>query len=813
MRRFLTIAAIVGSCVAGTVASGPTIQAQAQVPETSVELIDQSPFVHAGNSLELRLGLNGVDPSWTVQLTPHSPGTTKVVDAQGRETSRVTLDELLGIMAGTRPLGASRGVLTIPVGDLPVDPDGGVAISVPTVGGPTVAGPTLGDPVGDPGSGGALDVPVPRDRVGVVYPLEIGLLDPDGRSVGRSVVTFVVVLSRARQVRAGCDPSEGTVVSCRQLSLAWLWRMSTEQPAHRPDGTLEPLVRADLVEGGRLACLVELAAAGAVPLTLIPDPELLDRWQAGIAAEQDLETAAPTPDPTTTTTPTTSTSTSTTAPTAAAPTATDPPAASTVPATAPAPPTGVTTTPAANAVTTTTAVAEPTPAPPACRAGTLLDGLATLRALTGPDWRGRSEVLRQPYVPLDLPAMEAANLDDEIREQLNRGRLTLDTALGSRADVDTTTMLLDRADVDVLVRLRDSGVTRVVVEPSQLAEVVPVEGVTIGRPTTIGIAGDDRVDAAVTNPGIEALLHDDAPAPLRVHRFLAAVSFAALERPTETRGVVLLSRWEAPPDPGVVHALLELLDDHPLIRMRTLSDFFGTVEREQGESALIERELQLLEQQPLVVNGSTIAETRNILGAYERWIGADAAADVLQGRRNVLIAERSRLGVEAAQAFLDAATAPINALRNQVTFRTSSKLTITARRAQLGVQFTNASTRPVEVRLELSGPKVRFLDAPGVGQTIELQPGPSEQTFHFEVRSSGDSSLRVTMSSPDSGIPLGTQDVRIRSFAFSGLAAWITVAAAVFLALWWGTHHRAIRRRRSDRARANPPGPGLPADS
>ena len=74
---------------------------------------------------------------------------------------------------------------------------------------------------------------------------------------------------------------------------------------------------------------------------------------------------------------------------------------------------------------------------------------------------------------------------------------------------------------------------------------------------------------------------------------------------------------------------------------------------------------------------------------------------------------------------------------------------------------------------------------------------PAHLTIPVTVRASGAFPMQVTITSPDHGLPIAHTRFDVRSTAISGIGLVLTVAAGLFLALWWARHARDTRRRRS----------------
>jgi hypothetical protein len=603
---------------------------------------------------------------------------------------------------------------------------------------PQLARVRFGDLPPDPGTGGRrIDVPASAflpsaDDLGTVQPVELGVVG------GQSLITFAVLVSDRYAEQGG-----------QTFTVSWLWRMSTAGPAHEPDGSISDEARGQLSDGGALGCFARIARTySTLPLTFVPDPELVQAWAELRGPDR---------------------------------------------------PTGSTSAPPPS-----------TSEPAGCGSTATYTGFDDFRELVTADSSSVHEVLAQPYVPIDLPAMAAADLGDEVGRQLTAGYDALTTSLGSRAAITSSTRMVERVDAASLQQLRDRGVNRVVVRADELEPVETAGDVNPGRPTTLALA-DGPIATAVADTVLPNLLVGSEPPAVRVHRFLAAVALAALERPLEQRGLVLGSDASDHYDAALAQ-VLDLLSggEHPLLRLDTLSGYFRAVDEEQGEDVLIQRGLAPIEPTALAFNGATIVHTRNTLASYSQWVGADAAADVVAtGERDVLVAEHRGLSADATRRYHDEALRPVNELIGQIHFDDELRVTITANKERIPVQFRNDSSLTVPVQVFLSGAKLEFPE--GDVQYVDLPPGPSRQSFLVQAQSSGDTTLRIVVrSAPDGRIPIGESRVRIRNFGFSGIAVWITAGAAVFLAVWWMTHWRRNRRSRApdpDAARATPTGP------
>ncbi|MDQ3947236.1 MAG: DUF6049 family protein [Actinomycetota bacterium] len=425
--------------------------------------------------------------------------------------------------------------------------------------------------------------------------------------------------------------------------------------------------------------------------------------------------------------------------------------------------------------------------------GVPLNDPTGLRAATAASTR---QVLDAPYVPMNLPRLLAADLGAEVERQFLRGREVLTQVLGGDA---RGTVLAGALDAPALSRLRQYGVERVVVPPEALAPIP--QRLTPGRP--FALAHRNRpLAAAVTDPGLAALLDGDAPPALRAARFLAALSLVAFEAPREQRGVVVVTPAGWDPPPSLLDALLGGLRAHPAVAPRTLDAFFAEVAPEAVEGRPLVRipapPGALPERGP---DPEAVGRIRRQLAAFAEVIGVDQpptrAVD-----RNILLSQVADLpgGRLSPDAYLDAAGDVISQVAGRVKGPDGQRVTLTARRASIPISLLNANDRPLRVLIRLESDQLQFPD--GAERLLTLPPQNTTERFSVEARSPGAFPLSITVTSPDGNLEINHSDLTIRSTVVSGVGATLTAGAGAFLLLWWGNNLRRSRRRPRRRGEA-----------
>lgn len=240
-RRILYFAAafVLVALAVGPTAGGRPAAAAARQAAPSIELVDQTTWVHAGDQFQVSVRVAGAPPGAALELVVHDR-------LESRTAFRDTLDGDLGATELALP---AQPLATAGSGSAPV---------------------TMGFVVGGDGH---------RLEGRGVYPVEVRLIAADGSVVGTPLVTYLMYLF------------EPDGPSYEPLDVAVIVDVSGP-PVLQPDGTVRP--GSTTIQRARERAEM-LAAAPDVPLTPAPQPEtlegLLDSGGPGAAAVKALVTA------------------------------------------------------------------------------------------------------------------------------------------------------------------------------------------------------------------------------------------------------------------------------------------------------------------------------------------------------------------------------------------------------------------------------------------------------------------------------------------------------------------------------------------
>jgi len=422
-------------------------------------------------------------------------------------------------------------------------------------------------------------------------------------------------------------------------------------------------------------------------------------------------------------------------------------------------------------------------------------GLARVRAAAR---QTTTDLLPTPYVPVDIPALEAAGFGDRLPGLVVKGTGTLQDVLGAPAVVRAQATFVDPVDDASVERLRAMTVTRVAVHVEALQAVqhqfTPAQAFKLATPG----AGASR--GLATAPFVERLLEGPDPSALKAQRVIAALAEIAYETPAVARGILLAQPAAWRPDLATLTTLMGDLRNFPLVQPVTLDRLFAHISTERVNGADVERRLMSGTPPPTPLTLSEYAGAQQRLDAYKAIAGPNDPL-VANGEQALLFALSTQITPERARAELARITTAVDAFANAVTVD-AKRVTLTSRRAKVPITFDNKLSHSVRVKVHLDSPKLLF--PLGAAPEITLPPGRTtlRDPFVVEARTSGTFPMTIVLTSVDDQLRFGQETrVTVRSAVFGGFAVPLTIGALVFLAVWWANHYRRTRR---DRRRAAP---------
>jgi hypothetical protein len=401
-------------------------------------------------------------------------------------------------------------------------------------------------------------------------------------------------------------------------------------------------------------------------------------------------------------------------------------------------------------------------------------------------------LLPAPYVVTDERALEAAGFGAALAGLQRHGTETLRSTLGVDPSANAQVAFVDPASETTIDRLRAELVDRVVVRDESLAPVT--HPFTPAQTFVVGTEGG-RSRAASTAPFLEDLLNGPASSALKAQRVIAAIAEVAYETPAISRGLIVAppARWN--PDLKAMTIIVDGLRNNPLVEPMHLDEFFSTVSNEQVRGLDVERRLQPMVAPATPISAADYGQAISRLEAFRQVVGTNDPA-VKAGEQALLVALSTAMSPERARSELGKIDAAVRSFTSGIS-TDAKRVTLTAKRARVPLSFMNALDPPrdVTVRVHLGSTKLVF--PAGADQVVTLKPGNNTIQFDVEARASGTFPMTIGVTSPDGGLEFGAPvRVTVRSAVFGGYAVALTVAALIFLALWWANHLRKTRRGR-----------------
>lgn len=427
-------------------------------------------------------------------------------------------------------------------------------------------------------------------------------------------------------------------------------------------------------------------------------------------------------------------------------------------------------------------------------------GLTALKTAAGAP---AHQLLRSPYVPIDMPGLLGANLGGEIDAEFTRGADDLQAILGTVPSEPSTMLAPGPLNSAALARLNQYGAGRLVLQPDALRP--RDQRLTPGRPFVVGGKGRNY-PAAVNDPDLGRLLEGVDPPALRAARFLAALSLVALEAPGEPRGVVVETPEEWDPPAPLLDAVLGGLQNNPAVIPATLDGYFANIKPAEADGRPLVRDLANIRVSD-AGDTDTIRSLRRQLAGFagvvdpgSPWLES-ADRTILLSRAAVLQADnRAERKLSSPAGYLEGAERQlIKNITSKVRGPKGQRVTLTSRKASIPISLFNATGRPLQVKVRLESDQLRFLD--GAERFVTLASQNTTERFRVESRTTGAFPLEITVTSPDGSLKINSSELTIRSTVVSGVGAVLTAGAGLFLLVWWGNDLRRSRLRRDGRAR------------
>lgn len=410
-----------------------------------------------------------------------------------------------------------------------------------------------------------------------------------------------------------------------------------------------------------------------------------------------------------------------------------------------------------------------------------------------------AQLLPNPLIEVQEQAWFDAELNDDLVELYEAGSDVSIEAIG--VEPEPSVMLLDQTvDGSGLDDIRELGVQGLILRPGQLS---PLDRDIFPQALTtsflVNPADDDEepVLALVADAGLTNHFTNPDEPVLNANRMLADLVLLSLQNSGGRQSVVVSPPVDWDPDPAFLNVFLSGLERVPTIQgsspLRALAETEITPRLGMGTlSGPLLRELNPpLRAASLRSFRTEFSQARNAIDSWATVIGDDTTSRQRLDELLHLSADH-RLTQLERDDFIEAVYSLIDTQKDSsITTPAAETITLTGRESVVPIVVENNLDTNATVLMLLSSDELDFPEGSEIVQTLE--PGPNRIEIPIVARASGDSPIQIQILSPDGLVLLGSAEVLVRTFAFSGVGIAIGVVAIIVLFVWWLRHVRGNR--------------------
>jgi hypothetical protein len=165
----------------------------------------------------------------------------------------------------------------------------------------------------------------------------------------------------------------------------------------------------------------------------------------------------------------------------------------------------------------------------------------------------------------------------------------------------------------------------------------------------------------------------------------------------------------------------------------------------------------------------------------------------------VLASEAETLKPSQQSSVIHNTAAALNAQLSQVSVSGDQSITLTSRNAQIPVSIASRAPYPITGTLTLTSDELLFANGTRrLSMSVPLNSANTTRYISVQSRTSGESKLEITFSTPADGMVITNGVISVRSSATSVVGVVLSLAAVAVLLAWWlRTSFRRRKRRRT----------------
>lgn len=336
---------------------------------------------------------------------------------------------------------------------------------------------------------------------------------------------------------------------------------------------------------------------------------------------------------------------------------------------------------------------------------------------------------------------------------------------------------------------------------------------SLAAPFHLDTGGATPLTAMQLDPAIAA--HFTAADPvLGANQLIADLSVIALDLPAISRAMVVAPPAGWHPSAALLSAYTAALasahpaGSDPLLAPTPLATVIDTTPavRAGGDTATegptLLRSLRRTDPPPPMTElGNRFAKANALVDSLATMVPggtARSALEIERLRRQISVAAMPGTTETERNRRFAAVGAQVGTAVDAVRLPPRQTITLTSDTASLPVTIRRPEDGPTEVVVHIDAPdRLRFPD--GTDQAVHLDATTTRFSVRVHSDSPGDTIVRMTVTSPDGELVVGTTELVVRSTAASGVGFVISFGSLAFLIVWWARDIiRTRRRRRAD---------------
>ncbi len=396
--------------------------------------------------------------------------------------------------------------------------------------------------------------------------------------------------------------------------------------------------------------------------------------------------------------------------------------------------------------------------------------------------RSDVEYINDTYSPINIAELEKQNVSSAYADLLAIGRSRVNQAGLSAPARTLATQTITPNTIEKIAR---TGIDNVIVDDTTFARNE--------RPTTRPVSltkNSSSLRVGVADTSIMKHLPKSLSPSAQANYLLSATSVVTLEAPSLARGLIL------PLDISTLNGttLEEFLNgmaNNPFVVPVTTKTFFSEISVDQSLSKKLAKASY-----PKEISSSFTRDDLEEIEKYSRGTESMFAKNSLQTNHAIWmrLSAYSRSDRKMGK-FINTKRAQTltESVKKDIALPEKRTLTITSRENKIPVTIRNTSGLPISVVVHIRSKKLAFPQGSSFPALLDEQNTTVQ--IPVKARTSGSFPVAIEIVTPREQLVVSKQSATVRSTAVSGAGVGITVASALFLALWWASHIRRSRKK------------------